>query len=88
MQLLGVLGLHDIFYSTLICRFPSLGLRNYLRDNTCLISAEVSFDEAFVNSELPHRSVTSDNDSKLRTTAICVNLENLSRIDHVVTFVK
>ena len=54
----------------LICRFPNLGLRNYLRDNTCLISAEVSFDDAFVNSELPHRSVTSDNDSKLRITAI------------------
>ena len=87
MQLLEVYGLSDIFNS-IICRFLSLGLVNYLRDNTCLISAEVSFDEAFVNSELPHRSVTSDNDSKLRTTAICVNLENLSRIDHVVTFVK
>ena len=72
----------------LICRFLCFGLRNYLSDNTCLISADVSFDEAFVNSELPHRSDTSDNDSKLRTTAICVNLENLSRIDHVVTFVK
>ena len=87
MQLLEVYGLSDIFKS-IICRFLCLRLRNYLRDNTCLISAEVSFDEAFVNSELPHRSVTSDNDSKLRTTAICVNLENLSRIDHVVTFVK
>ena len=71
-----------------ICRYLCFGLRNYLSDNTCLISADVSFDEAFVNSELPHRSDTSDNDSKLRTTAICVNLENLSRIDHVVTFVK
>ena len=84
MQLRGICVKRNI----IICRFLCVGLRNYLRDNTCLISADVSFDEAFVNSELPHRSDTSDNDSKLRTTAICVNLENLSRIDHVVTFVK
>ena len=39
-------------------------------------------------SVLLQTSETSDIDSKFKMIAICDNLENLSRIDHVVTLVK
>ena len=62
-------------------------LPNYLRDKTCLTSADANFIPVLVESVL-HISETSDSASKLRIVAICVNLENLSLMDQVVTFVK